>query len=147
MALLSIHVLVVDDCEQWRRFVLQFLKDMKLQVVGEASDGLEAVQKADALEPDVIVLDIGLPRLNGIEAARRIGVASPKSKILFLSENRSWDIVEEAMHTGVGFVVKSDAANDLRAAIKTILAGEKFLSTSLAKQTVDELMANQETRP
>jgi len=138
MPLLSTDVLVVDDYKQWRHFILQLLKDMKLRVVGEASDGLEAVQKAEELQPDVVVLDIGLPRLNGIEAARQIGVASPKSKILFFSENSSWDIVEEAMRIGAGgFVVKSDAANDLRAAIKAILEGERFLSSSLAKYAVE----------
>src|SRR5215469_9478711 len=120
MASLSTHVLVVDDYEQWRVFLVSFLTEMELQVVTHASDGLEAVQKAGEFQPAVIVLDIGLPKLNGIEAARQIRAVSPRSKILFLSENRSADIVQEAMRIGaVGFVVKSDAANELRAAIKT----------------------------
>ena len=109
------RILVVDDYEPWRRFVSTTLqKQPTLQVIGEAVYGLEAVQKAQQLQPDLILLDIGLPTLNGIEAARRIRELSPKSKILFVSENRSWDIVEEALRTGAGgYVVKSDAAGEL----------------------------------
>jgi len=69
-------------------------------VVGEASDGLEAVQKSEELQPDLIVLDIGLPSLNGIEAARRIRNLAPKSKILFLSQESSADVVQEALNSG-----------------------------------------------
>src|SRR5207245_11799923 len=90
------------------RFVSTRLhKQPELQVMGEALDGLEAVRKAQQLHPDLILLDIGLPSLNGIEAARRIRELSPKSKILFISENRSWDIAEEALRIGAGgYVVK-----------------------------------------
>jgi DNA-binding NarL/FixJ family response regulator len=112
---------VVDDYEPWRRFVSTTLqKQPGLQIIGEAVDGLEAVQKAQQLQPDLILLDIGLPTLNGIEAARRIRELSPKSKILFVSDNRSWDIVEEALRTGaVGYVVNSDAARELRSRGRT----------------------------
>jgi DNA-binding NarL/FixJ family response regulator len=125
---------VVDDHEPWRRFVSTTLqKQPKLQVIGEALDGLEAVQKAEELQPDLIVLDIGLPSVNGIEAARRILELSPKSKILFLSENRSWDIAEEALRTGAGgYVVKSDAAGELLPAVNAVLGGKRFVSASLA---------------
>ena len=99
----SIRVLVVDDYEPWRRFAsTTLLKQPELQVIGEVSDGLEAVQKAKELQPDLILLDVGLPTLNGIEAARRIRKVSPGSKILFASENRSADIAEEALSTGAG---------------------------------------------
>ena len=78
MATSTIRVLVVDDYEPWRRFVCSTLqKRPELQVVGEVSDGLEAVQQAEQLQPDLIVLDIGLPTMNGIEAARRIREVSP----------------------------------------------------------------------
>jgi len=86
---------VVDDNERWRRFLSTTVqKRPELQVIGEASDGLEAVQKAQQLQPELILLDIGLPTINGIEAARRIREISPTCKILFVSENRSFDIVE-----------------------------------------------------
>lgn len=103
------------------------------QVVGEVSDGLEAVEEARQLQPDLILLDIGLPTLNGIEAARRILEVAAASKILFVSENRSTDIVEEALSTGAGgYVVKSDAANELLPAVETIIKGARFVSASLA---------------
>jgi DNA-binding NarL/FixJ family response regulator len=125
---------VVDDYEPWRRVVSTTLqKQPTLQVIGEAVDGLEAVQKAQQLQPDLILLDIGLPTLNGIEAARRIRELSPKSKILFLSENRSWDIAEEALRTGAGgYVVKSDAEGELLPAVNAVLGGKRFVSASLA---------------
>jgi len=133
LATSTIRVLVVDDYEPWRRFVCSTLqKRPELQVVGEVSDGLEAVQQAEQLQPDLILLDIGLPTLNGIEAARRIRKASPASKILFASENRSVDVAEKALSTGDGYVVKSDAASDLLPAVEAVLQGKKFVSASLA---------------
>src|SRR5207253_174153 len=130
----STSILVVHDYEPWRRFVSTTLqKQPKLQVIGEALDGLEAVQKAQQLQPDLILLDIGLPTLNGIEAARRIRELSPKSKILFLSENHSWDIAEEALRTGAGgYVVKSDAVGELLPAVEAVLKDKRFVSASLA---------------
>src|SRR5215467_8933447 len=130
---MAIRVLVVDDYEPWRRFLrLTLLAYEKLQIVGEASDGLEAVQKAQLLQPDLILLDIGLPSLNGIEAARTIREVSPASRILFTSENRSIDIVKEALSTGAGgYVLKSDASGELLPAIRAVLEGKRFISASL----------------
>ena len=129
-----VHILAVDDFPSWRRFVASILEEQpRLRIVGEASDGLEAAQKAQELQPDIIMLDICLPRLNGIEAARRIRELSPKAKIVFLSENRSWDIVEEALGTGAGaYVVKSDAVAELLPAVEAVLKGKLFVSASLA---------------
>ena len=128
------QVIVVEDHEKWRHFFSTALrKQPELQVIGEVSDGLEAVQKAQELQPDLILLDIGLPTLNGIEAARRIREVSPMSKILFVSENRSPDIAEEALGTGAGgYVVKSDARSELLPAVKAVLEGKRFISASLA---------------
>lgn len=129
-----VRIVVVDDYEPWLRFLrLTLLAREELQVVGEFTDGPEAIQKAEELRPDLILLDIGLPTLNGIEAARRIREIAPESKILFVSENRSPDIAEEAMKTGAsGYVVKSDAARELLPAIKAVLKGKRFVSASLA---------------
>ena len=127
-------ILVVDDYEPWLRFVSTTLREQpELEVVAQVSDGLEAVQQAERLQPDIILLDIGLPTLNGIEAARRIREVSPTSKILFVSENRSPDIAEEALSTGAGaYVVKSDAGSELLPAVKAVLEGKRFISASLA---------------
>lgn len=130
----SIRVLVVDDYGRWRRYFSTALRNQQgLEVIGEVSDGLDAVQKVDELRPDLILLDIGLPTLNGIEVARRIRKVSPTSKILFVSDDRSADIVEEALSTGAGgYVVKSDAARDLLPAVNAVLEGKRFLSASVA---------------
>jgi len=130
----TFRVLVVDDYEPWRAFVTATLKNQsKLRIIAEAKDGLEAVQIAQQLQPDLILLDIGLPKLNGIEAARRIREVSPKSKILFVSENRSRDIAEECLRIGaIGYVVKSGAGAELLPALKAALEGRRFLSASLA---------------
>jgi len=120
------RILIVDDYEPWRRFIrLTLLANEKLQVIGEVSGGLEAVHRVQELKPDLILLDIGLPELNGIEAARRIREASPNSKILFVSENRTGDIAEEALSTGAsGYIVKSAAAGELLPAERAVLVSK-----------------------
>jgi DNA-binding NarL/FixJ family response regulator len=145
-----IRVLIVDDFEPWRRFIrLALLACENLQVIEEVGDGLEAVRKAQELQPELILLDIGLPHLNGIEAARRIREVSPASKILFVSENRSLDIVEGALSTGAsGYVLKADAARDLLAAVGAILQGKQFMSASLAgDRLTNERVAFSSPRP
>jgi len=128
-----IRVLVVDDFEAWRRYICStLLKNSGLQVVHEASDGLEAVHKAEALRPDLIVLDLGLPTLNGIEAARQILKLVPESKILFLSSESSAEVVQEALSVGArGYVFKTKAETDLLGAVKTVLEGGQFISSGL----------------
>ena len=104
----------------------------ELQVICEASDGPEAVLKAEELKPDLIVLDIGLPKLNGIEAARRIRQLSPSSKIVVLSQNNDLDVVRAAFGTGAqGYVYKADVRSDLLPAIEAVLRGKQFVSSSL----------------
>jgi DNA-binding NarL/FixJ family response regulator len=104
-------------------------KHSEWQIICEASDGLEAVQKSKALQPDLILLDVGLPELNGIEVARQICKASPCPKILFLSENSSPEVVCEALHIGAaGYVVKSDAACDLLVAMEAVIGNQQFVS-------------------
>jgi DNA-binding NarL/FixJ family response regulator len=137
----TFRVLVVDDYDPWLAFVAATLKNQsKLRIIAEARDGLEAVQIAQQLQPDLILLDIGLPTLNGIEAARRIRELSPKSKILFVSDNRSRDIAEEGLRTGaIGYVVKSDAGAELLPALKAALEGRRFLSAGLAGRNAVDL--------
>jgi CheY-like chemotaxis protein len=125
---------VVDDYAPFRRFICSTLrKGPELWVIGEVSDGLEAVHKAEELQPDLIVLDIGLPTLNGIEAARRIRKLSPKSKILFVSQESSADAVQEALGLGgVGYVVKAHAGSELLSAVGAVLEGRQFISGGLS---------------
>ena len=131
-----IRVLVVDDYEPWRRFIrVTLLAYENLQVVGEGSDGVEAIQKTRDLQPDLILLDIGLPTLNGIEAARIILEMSRTSKIIFVSENCQGDTAQETLRTlaGVGgYVVKSHAGRELLAAVGAVLNGRQFVSSSVA---------------
>jgi len=126
-------VLIVDDYEPWRRYLSTTLRKHGLLVIGEVADGLEAVQKAQELQPDLILLDIGLPTLNGIEAAHRIRLVSPRSKILFVSGNRSRAIAEKALSTGAsGYVVKSDAGSELLPAVEAVLQGKRFVGASIS---------------
>jgi DNA-binding NarL/FixJ family response regulator len=130
----SFRVLVVEDSEPFRKFICSTLgKRPELQIVGEVIDGLEAVQRVEELQPDLIVLDVGLPSLNGIEAARRIRRLSPKSKILFVSQEFSVDVVQEALGTGArGYVVKIDAGSELLTAVNAVLRGDRFVGKRFA---------------
>ena len=130
---MSIRILVVDDHEDFRRLVGRLLQVRpELQVIGEASDGLGGVREAKELQPDLILLDIGLPKMNGIEAARRIRQLSPSSKILFLSLNNDPEIVRTALSTGAqGYVLKTNVVSELLFALDAVLRGEKFVSGSI----------------
>jgi DNA-binding NarL/FixJ family response regulator len=126
----SASVLVVDDFEKWRWVVRAALRArLGLHTFEEAADGLEAVQKAAQLQPDLVMLDIGLPELNGIEVARQIRSVSPESKVVFLTENCSCDLAEAALNSGAkGYVIKSAFAGELIPAVEAVLEGRQFLS-------------------
>jgi DNA-binding NarL/FixJ family response regulator len=130
----TVRVLVVDDYEPFRRFVCSTLDQRPdLQVIGEASDGLEAVRKAEELKPDLIVLDIGLPGLNGIEVARRIRKLCPECRILFMSQESSVDVAQTAFSLGaMGYVVKAHAGSELFAALESVCHGRRFVSKGLS---------------
>ena len=136
----TLSVLIVDDYEPWRKFMLASLQKWPgLQVVGEASDGQEAVQKAGHLQPDLIFLDIGLPTMNGIEAAKQIRQQLPNTKILFCTEHCSPDIAEEALRAGAGgYLVKSDAGSDLLSAVTAVMRGKRFVSRALTDHAFAE---------
>jgi DNA-binding NarL/FixJ family response regulator len=129
----TFRVLVVDDHELIRKVVRLILQQRDdLQIVGEASDGLEAVQKAKVLRPDLILLDIDLPRLNGIQAARRLRDLVPRAKVLFLSVESSSDVVREAFNVGgAGYIYKLHVGSELLPAIETVLRGKQFIGSHL----------------
>jgi DNA-binding NarL/FixJ family response regulator len=131
-----LRVLVVEDFAPFCQFVRSTLAERPdVQVIGEVADGLEAVQKAELLEPNLVLLDIGIPTLNGIEAARQISKLAPKSKIIFVSQESSCEVVQEALNVGAwGYVVKTKAAIDLLAAVDAVLDGRHFVSVGLSNQ-------------
>jgi DNA-binding NarL/FixJ family response regulator len=144
MATSSIRVLVVDDYEPFRRFVCSALEQMPdLQVIGEALDGLEAVQKAQELKPELILLDIGLPKLDGLEAAKRIHQVVPDARIMFLTQNTDKDVVQAALRNGAkGYVLKTDAGSELLTAVAGVLGGDNFVSSGIE---VDESSDTEDT--
>jgi DNA-binding NarL/FixJ family response regulator len=143
-----IRVLLVDDFESFRRFVASSLgRRPEFQVICEAADGLDAVQQAGELQPDLILLDVGMPKLNGIEAARQIRRCSPKSKILFVSQDSSTDTVHVALETGAaGYVVKSDAGSELLPAIEAVLRGEMFVGKRFARHDFSPVMTSTDSK-
>jgi DNA-binding NarL/FixJ family response regulator len=115
----TVRILVVDDFEPWRREVCAMLQRRpEFCVVAEVADGLEAVQEADKLKPDLILLDIGLPSLNGLEVANRIRQSTPDARIIFLTQMSDSDVIRATLSTGAqGYVVKANAWAELFAAI------------------------------
>lgn len=130
-----VRILVVDDFDAWRQQVCSILEARpELRVIAEAADGLEAVQKAQELKPNLILLDIGLPTLDGLEAARRIARVAPGTKIIFVTQNRDKDMVQTALRDGaLGYVLKTDAASELLAAVASVLSGDQFLQSATSK--------------
>jgi len=128
----SLRLLVVDDFEPFRQLARSIVAGKpELQIIAEASDGLEAVQKAAELKPDLILLDIALPSLNGIEAARQIRKLVPETKIIFLSQESSAEVVQEALDLGAwGYVVKNRAGGELLAAVESVISGKRFVSST-----------------
>jgi DNA-binding NarL/FixJ family response regulator len=138
------RVLVVDDYEPWRRHIRSAIQTSPhWRIVGEAVDGVEAVQKAQALELDLILLDIGLPRLDGIQAARQILSLHRDSRILFVSEHQSPDIVDAALATAAGgYLLKSEAGRELFFAMDAVANGSCFISARLAR-SIDATASSQ----
>lgn len=128
-----IRVLVVDDLEDWRRAISSMLGAHPFEITGEASDGLMAVQLAEQLQPTVVLLDIGLPGLDGLKVGARIRAVAPDAKIVFVSQESDPDIIRAALLLGAwAYVLKSDAAQELVEATHSVVRSKKFVSRSLA---------------
>jgi DNA-binding NarL/FixJ family response regulator len=128
------RILIVDDYAPWRSFLRTALGERAdFEVVGEVSDGADAIAQAKALQPDLILLDIGLPTLSGMEAAKQIRILAPRTAILFLTQDTSLEVVEQALQLGSGYVVKVNAL-ELGTAIDEVLQGKRFVSSAVAKQ-------------
>jgi len=128
-----VRVLIVDDYPPWCQAVRSLLEShTSLQIVGAVTDGIEAVGKADELKPDLVLLDIGLPRLNGIDAAMRIQKAGSGAKILFVTTSSNAAVARHALSGGAdGYVLKSNAFQELWRAIQTVLEGRQYVSSAL----------------
>ena len=129
----SFRILIADNFEPWRLYVSSTLqKDESLQLVGVASDGMEALQKAIELKPDLVVLSVGLHKLNGIEAAKRIRDAIPGVKMLFATQILDAEVMTEALSNGAhGYISKVNAASELLPAIMAIRRGETFIGSGI----------------
>jgi two-component system, NarL family, response regulator NreC len=126
----TVRILVVEDFKAYRMFVCSLLAENPVwQVVAEVSDGQEAVRKAQQLRPDVVLMDISLPTLNGLEACRRIHELVPSSKIVFLTKETDIDVVEEAHRLGAwGYIAKDRAGTELLPALASVLEGKRFVT-------------------
>ena len=128
----NVRILVVEAIECWRKVVSSLLLDEpSFEIICEVGDGREAVLISAQLQPTIVLMDIGLPRLSGIEVARWIPKVAPKTRIIFFSEERDVDVVQAALNLGCGYVLKSDAASDLVAAIRSVATGKAFISRQL----------------
>lgn len=143
----SIRILIVDDFEGYRRFVCSTLQQNLECELLEASDGLAALERARQEKPDLIVLDIGLPGLNGIELGRRIRKISPNSRILYVSQEASVEVVQEALQLGaLGYIVKADAVDELLIAVDAVLHGRKFIGRRFTALGIGDALRAQHNR-
>ena len=129
----KVRILVIDDVAFWREFVCSMLRnEPSFEIICEVVDGKQAILLAEQFHPTIALLDIGLPQINGIEAAVQIRHRAPKTRIVFLSEQRDVESIQAALDAGCAYVLKSEAAKDLVAAIHSAIAGEAFISRQLA---------------
>jgi DNA-binding NarL/FixJ family response regulator len=138
------RVLVVDDHEPFRRRLCELLQQRAdVLIVGEAVHGLDAIRQAEALRPDVVVLDIGLPQLSGIEVADRIRATVPDAKLMFVTNECSLEVVEQAFSRGAhGYVYKPRAQRDVLQVFDAILRGGRFISGGLERIARGDTLAS-----
>jgi DNA-binding NarL/FixJ family response regulator len=129
-----LRILVVDDHEIVRRGICALLsREPDFAVVCDAADGLQAVREAERLQPNIVVLDITMPRMNGLEAATRIREVAPSAEIVFLSQHDSLEIIKEAFRRGGrGYVVKSAASKELVTAVRSVSKKKRYLNARFA---------------
>lgn len=127
------RTMVAEDHQPFLDHVCADLRnEPNIEIVGEVQNGLAAVACANTLQPDLIILDIGLPGLNGLEAAHCIRTLAPNARIVFLTQESSPDIVHEALSLGAwGYVIKASAARELALALRAVMSGKKFVSQGL----------------
>jgi DNA-binding NarL/FixJ family response regulator len=130
---MTVRILVVDDHPVVRHGLKTLLGgNPEWEVIDEASDGLEAVEKATRLSPDVVLLDVSMPKMNGLDACRRIRQVTPKSEILMVTQHDSPQMMREALAAGArGYVVKSNAARDLLAAVEAVSHHRSFTALNI----------------
>jgi two-component system, NarL family, response regulator NreC len=142
----SLRLIMADDHAMMRDGLRNILNEEGFKVVGEASDGREAVKLGESLGADVAILDISMPLLNGIDAAREILKTSPRTKIIILTMHTDDRYVLASLRAGIaGFVLKSKAASSLVQAIHAVSNGEFYLSTGISKAVVDAYLAKDDT--
>ena len=144
-----IKILIADDHTIVRQGLARLLEDQPgFKVVGEAVNGRMALEKAAVLKPDVIILDIAMPLLNGIEAARRIRRQLPKTKIIILSMYAQEHYIHELLEAGIaGYLLKESSGRDIINAILAAMKGETFLSPPISKVLVDRYLSLRKSSP
>jgi two-component system, NarL family, response regulator NreC len=144
---MAIRVVLADDHVLVRQSLRSLLEREGFQVVGEASDGQEAIRRVDAMQPDIAVMDISMPMLNGVDAARELRRSSPKTKSILLTQHDEDQYIFEALEAGVkGYVLKSQAASDLVQAIKQISRGQTYLSPGVSAAVMEAFRSKSERR-
>jgi DNA-binding NarL/FixJ family response regulator len=145
----NFRILVADDHEVVRKGLCALLQSQPdWEVCGEAGDGREAVDKALKLKPDVVILDIGMPSLNGLEATRQILRSNPASKVLILTLHDSDQVVREVLNAGArGFLLKSDAARDLVVAVEALRRDKTYFTSKVAAMVLEGYLKSGTTNP